>query len=69
MVVSDTKNSVVTSSRNMSTRRGSSKQENVNLNCQSNGKDKHHCSEIVSWTSLPANLLKNGKVYTLCSIC
>ncbi|TXG68237.1 hypothetical protein EZV62_003172 [Acer yangbiense] len=60
VVVADTKETVV-ASRNMSAKRNSSKQENVNLNCLSNGKDKNHSPETVSWTSLPANLLKNGK--------
>ncbi|KAL5755495.1 hypothetical protein ACOSQ2_020241 [Xanthoceras sorbifolium] len=61
MAVSDARETVVPS-RNMSAKRSSSKQENVNLNCLSNGKDKIHFPEtVVSWTSLPANLLKNGK--------
>ncbi|KMT04781.1 hypothetical protein BVRB_7g169580 isoform A [Beta vulgaris subsp. vulgaris] len=45
------------------TRKSVSKQENINLNCSTNGKDKNQTSEQTSpWNSLPASLLKPGKV-------
>lgn len=43
-------------------KRTSSKQENMNLNCLSNNKDKNPSPEAASWASLPASLLKPGKV-------
>ncbi|KAG2728572.1 hypothetical protein I3843_01G206900 [Carya illinoinensis] len=42
-------------------KRTSSKQENTNLNCLSNNKDKNPSPEAASWASLPAGLLKPGK--------
>lgn len=46
-------------------KRTSSKQENVNLNCLSNNKDKNPSPEAALWASLPAGLLKPGKVLAL----
>lgn len=40
----------------------SCKQENLNVNCLPNRKDKTHSAETISWASLPPNLLKTGKV-------
>ncbi|CAK9144644.1 unnamed protein product [Ilex paraguariensis] len=37
------------------------KQENINLNCLSNSSDQFQSSEAISWSSLPAKLLKPGK--------
>lgn len=45
------------------TKRSTSKQENINSNCLSNHKDKNHSTETIAWVSLPANLLKPGKVH------
>lgn len=39
----------------------STKQENLNVNCLPNRKDKIHSSDTISWASLPTNLLKTGK--------
>ncbi|KAG8388437.1 hypothetical protein BUALT_Bualt02G0125800 [Buddleja alternifolia] len=37
------------------------KQENINLNYLPNSNSKKQCPEAISWTSLPATLLKPGK--------
>lgn len=65
LVVSDTKETLVFS-KNIASKHISSKQENMNLNCLSNSRDKSNSSELISWASLPANLMKQGKV-CLCS--
>lgn len=42
------------------------KQENINGNCLTNSSNKKQSAEaIISWSSLPATLLKPGKVYSL----
>lgn len=43
--------------------RSSSKQENMNSNCLSSNKEKNNFPETGSWNSLPASLLKPGKVF------
>ncbi|KAL9463618.1 hypothetical protein AB3S75_001432 [Citrus x aurantiifolia] len=60
VVVSDTKETMVYS-KNVASKRISSKQENMNLNCLSSSRDKSNSSEVTSWSSLPANLMKQGK--------
>ncbi|KAE7999010.1 hypothetical protein FH972_003498 [Carpinus fangiana] len=57
---SDNKETAVPS-KSTPAKRTSSKQENMNLNCLSNNKDKNQTPETASWASLPANLLKPGK--------
>lgn len=61
VVVSDTKETMVYS-KNVASKRISSKQENMNLNCLSSSRDKSNSSGVTSWSSLPANLMKQGKV-------
>ncbi|KAK9281463.1 hypothetical protein L1049_004366 [Liquidambar formosana] len=48
-------------SKSSASRRTRSKEENINLNCLSNNKDKINSTEAMSWASLPPNLLKPGK--------
>uniref|UniRef100_A0A2N9EQU2 DUF936 domain-containing protein n=1 Tax=Fagus sylvatica TaxID=28930 RepID=A0A2N9EQU2_FAGSY len=47
--------------RSTPAKRTSSKQENMNLNCLSNNKEKNQSPEAISWASLPAKLSKPGK--------
>ncbi|KAK7338223.1 hypothetical protein VNO77_18825 [Canavalia gladiata] len=54
-------NVVVPSKRNSSTKHSSTKQENLNLNFLSSGKDKSNSTETIPWSSLPAKLLRPGK--------
>lgn len=49
-------------SKSMPAKRAPTKHENINLNYLPNNKDKIRSLEIISWASLPANLLKPGKV-------
>ncbi|KAJ0075685.1 hypothetical protein Patl1_33777 [Pistacia atlantica] len=58
--VSDIKEAVMPFKK-MPAKHNSSRQENMNLNFLSNSKDKTHSPEVISWASLPANLLKQGK--------
>ncbi|KAJ0008148.1 hypothetical protein Pint_29283 [Pistacia integerrima] len=58
--VSDIKEAVMPSKK-MPAKHNSSRQENMNLNFLSNSKGKTHSPEVISWASLPANLLKQGK--------
>ncbi|XP_031272532.1 uncharacterized protein LOC116131006 [Pistacia vera] len=58
--VSDIKEAVM-ASKKMPAKHNSSRQENMTLNFLSNSKDKTHSPEMISWASLPANLLKQGK--------
>ncbi|KAA8540224.1 hypothetical protein F0562_024213 [Nyssa sinensis] len=60
VAVSDTKETLVPP-KIATTKRTSSKQENINSNCLSNSRDKNQSSEAMSWSSLPTNLLKPGK--------
>lgn len=60
VAVSNAKESAVPV-KGTTTKRPTSKQENINSNCLLNLKDKNHSSEKISWMSLPANLLKPGK--------
>ena len=62
IAVSNSKESAVPM-KGTTTKRPASKQENINSNCLLNLKDKNHSSETISWMSLPANLLKPGKVH------
>jgi len=64
--VSDNKETVVPFKKTPA-KRTSSKKENMNLNCLSSNKNKYQFPETVSWASLPANLLKPGKVPYLVS--
>lgn len=59
--VSNTKETPVPS-KSTSAKRSSSKQENVNLNMSPNKRDRNFSAEALLWSSLPANLLKPGKV-------
>lgn len=45
--------------------KGASKQENNNLNCFLNSSNKMQCPTTISWSTLPAALLKPGKVPNL----
>lgn len=55
-------------SKSISAKRLSSKQENANLNLLLNNKEKNHSPESLLWSSsLPANLLRQGKVLFLVS--
>ncbi|KGN47776.1 uncharacterized protein LOC101211274 isoform X1 [Cucumis sativus] len=49
------------SSKSIPAKGSSTKQENLNVNCLPNRRDKTHSSETISWASLPSNLLKTGK--------
>jgi hypothetical protein len=49
-------------SKSTSNKRSSTKQENLNSNFLSNIQDKTNCTETISWTTLPAKLLRPGKV-------
>lgn len=65
--VSNIKETNLVPSKSYSAKRASSKQENMNMNFLSNQKDKNHSPEALLWSSLPANLLKPGKVLFLVS--
>ncbi|XP_027350065.1 uncharacterized protein LOC113861449 [Abrus precatorius] len=55
---------VVAPSKRTSTKHSSTKQENLNLNFVSSGKDKiqkSNSTEAIPWSSLPAKLLRPGK--------
>jgi len=41
----------------------STKQENLNMNLLSRAKDKSKSTETIPWSSLPAKLLRPGKVH------
>ncbi|XP_044496088.1 uncharacterized protein LOC123218642 isoform X2 [Mangifera indica] len=58
--VSDTEEAMVPSKK-LTAKHNSGRQENMNLNYLSNRKDKTHTPEFISWASLPATLLKQGK--------
>lgn len=45
-----------------STKRSSTKQENLNFNFLSSIQDKSNPAEAILWSSLPAKLLRPGKV-------
>lgn len=66
--VSSTKDTVLPS-KSTPAKRMSSKQENLNLNLSSNNKERNSLPEPLLWSSLPANLLKPGKVLFLVYIC
>ncbi|XP_061352773.1 uncharacterized protein LOC133297623 [Gastrolobium bilobum] len=53
--------SVIAPSKRTSTKRSSTKQENLNLNVLSSSKDKSKITEAIPWSSLPAKLLRPGK--------
>ena len=57
---------VIAPSKSSSTKRQSVKQENLNLNCLSRNRDKNYATDAIPWSSLPANLLKPGRVITFC---
>ncbi|KAJ1390759.1 hypothetical protein SESBI_37166 [Sesbania bispinosa] len=59
---SNMQETVITPSKRTSTRRSSTKQENLNLNFLSSSQDKNNCTEAISWSSLPPKLLRPGKV-------
>ncbi|XP_059643369.1 uncharacterized protein LOC132285218 [Cornus florida] len=59
VTVSDTKETLAP--LKVTTTKRTSKQENVNSNGLSKSKDKNQSSEEISWSSLPAKLLKPGK--------
>jgi hypothetical protein len=48
--------------KSTSSKRSSTKQENLNSDFLSNIQDKSNCTETISWTTLPAKLLRPGKV-------
>lgn len=52
---------VVGPSKRTSTKRNSTKQENLNLNSLSSRKEKSNSTEAIAWSSLPAKLLRPGK--------
>ncbi|PSS18129.1 Protein of unknown function DUF936, plant protein [Actinidia chinensis var. chinensis] len=60
VAVSETKETL-TLMRSTTPRNMTSKLENINLNCLPNMKNKTPLPEMMSWSSLPANLLKPGK--------
>ncbi|RDX58055.1 hypothetical protein CR513_62654, partial [Mucuna pruriens] len=49
------------SNKRTSAKHGSTKQENLNMNLLSRGKDKSNSTEAIPWSSLPAKLLRPGK--------
>ncbi|XP_022715342.1 uncharacterized protein LOC111274728 isoform X2 [Durio zibethinus] len=60
VVASNTKETMVPP-KGTPVKRSSSKQENMNLNCLPNSKEKNNLPETGSWNTLPASLLKPGK--------
>ena len=62
----DIQDTAIAPSKSSSTKRQSVKQENLNLNSLSRNKDKNYATDAIPWSSLPANLLKPGKVITFC---
>ncbi|KAK2367161.1 putative GPI-anchored adhesin protein [Trifolium repens] len=52
---------VIKPSKSTSNKWSSTKQENLNSNFLSNIQDKSNCTETISWTTLPAKLLRPGK--------
>lgn len=67
VAASNTKESVVPT-KGMTARHTPSKHENLDSNGLLNLKDKNHSPDMISWLSLPANLLKPGKVSFLFSL-
>ncbi|GAU45658.1 hypothetical protein TSUD_293670 [Trifolium subterraneum] len=59
---SNIQETVMQHSKSTSNKRCSTKQENWNSNYLSNIQDKSNCAETISWTTLPAKLLRPGKV-------
>lgn len=62
VVAPNTKETTVPA-KSTTVKRSSSKHENMNSNCSANNKEKNSLPETGSWNSLPASLLKPGKVY------
>ncbi|CAJ2666857.1 unnamed protein product [Trifolium pratense] len=58
---SNIQETVMKPSKSTSNKWTSTKQENLNLNFLSNIQDKSNCTETISWTTLPAKLLRPGK--------
>ncbi|WJX83573.1 hypothetical protein P8452_66229 [Trifolium repens] len=58
---SNIQETVMQPSKSTSNKRSSTKQENLNSNFLSNIQDKTNCTETISWTTLPAKLLRPGK--------
>lgn len=56
---------VAPSKNNSSTKRSSTKQENLNCNLLCGSKDKSFIKEAIPWSYLPPNLLKPGKVHSI----
>lgn len=63
VVASNTKETMVTPPKSTPVKRSSNKQENTNSNCLLNNREKNNFPETGPWNSLPASLLKPGKVY------
>lgn len=53
----------VMSPKRILTKRNSTKQETTNLNVLSSSEDKSYSTEAIPWSSLPASLLRPGKVH------
>ncbi|KAL5136290.1 hypothetical protein HKD37_03G008992 [Glycine soja] len=53
---------VIAPSKRTSAKHSSTKQENLNMNLLSRGKDKSNNTEAIPWSALPVKLLKPGKV-------
>lgn len=58
---SNSKEASITS-KSPTMKRTTTKQEISSLNCSANTAEKHQSSDGISWSNLPANLLKPGKV-------
>ena len=71
MKASSQESDITPSKVTSSAKRSSAKQGNLNYNLLSRSKDKSYITETMSWSSLPPNLLKPGKVpehYTMFDI-
>ena len=60
---SNIQETVIAPFKRTSTKCNSTKQENLNMNFLSSSKDKSNSTEAITWSSLPAKLLRPGKVH------
>ncbi|XP_020213804.1 uncharacterized protein LOC109798026 [Cajanus cajan] len=58
---SNIRETVIAPNKRISVKQSSTKQENLNTNLLSRGKDKSNSTEAIPWSSLPAKLMRPGK--------